>query len=339
MTVSADPVRAVDAPPAAVPAAPAASRRAWLLRGAGTLLFVALLAFLIGTGRLDPAAILHSLAGANPWLVALSVALYFPFVLIKSERWRLLAADLGVPMGTGEAWRLYAVGLGAGAFTPGQAGDLVKAWALQRRGHRLAAAVASSVLDRVCDLAGLAVLAALGVAVFGPAVVGGLGTIILLGVGAAGLVALVARRDLVLRLIRRRAPLGLATADAAGSPAMRPAMRWSLVAALTVLSFVVSTFRVWLLALAIGLPLDPATVGGLTGLTTVAALIPISVSGVGTRDTMMSVLLAQLGRPVAEAIALSTLILVLNIANAVFGYAVWWVETRIGAPPPAARAR
>ena len=36
----------------------------------------------------------------------------------------------------------------------------------------------------------------------------------------------------MLRLIRRRAPLGLATADAAGSPAMRPAVRWSLVAAL-----------------------------------------------------------------------------------------------------------
>jgi uncharacterized membrane protein YbhN (UPF0104 family) len=99
------------------------------------------------------------------------------------------------------------------------------------------------------------------------------------------------------------------------------------------LSFIVSTFRVWLLALAIGLPLDPATVGGLTGLTTVAALVPISVSGVGTRDAVMVALLAQMGESAAAAVALSTLILLLNVANAVFGYAVWWVETRSGAAP------
>ncbi|HMA34240.1 MAG TPA: lysylphosphatidylglycerol synthase domain-containing protein, partial [Chloroflexia bacterium] len=104
----------------------------------------------------------------------------------------------------------------------------------------------------------------------------------------------------------------------------------------TALSFLVSTARVWLLAEAIGLALDPAQIGGLVGLTTVAALIPISVSGVGTRDATMVALLSQLVQPPAAAsavaIALSTLILGLNIANAVFGYAVWWIEARTGRP-------
>ena len=55
-----------------------------------------------------------------------------------------------------------------------------------------------------------------------------------------------------------------------------------------------STFRVWLLALAIGLALDPAQVGGMVGLTTVAALVPVSVSGVGTRDAMLVALVSRL---------------------------------------------
>ena len=95
------------------------SRRAWLLRIGGTLLFLALIAFLVWSGQLKPIEILHVLAGADLPLVLLSVVIYFPFVLIKSERWRLLAARLGVPMTTGEAWRLYAVGLGNAPTTIG----------------------------------------------------------------------------------------------------------------------------------------------------------------------------------------------------------------------------
>ena len=304
------------------------SRRAWLLRIGGTLLFLALIAFLVWSGQLKLIEIVHVLAGADLPLVLLSIAIYFPFVLIKSERWRLLAARLGVPMTAGEAWRLYAVGLGAGAFTPGQAGDLVKAWALQSRGRRLGAAVASSILDRLFDLAGLAVLAALGIAVFGREFAGGWGpAVALLGLGAVGAVVVFARRDMLLRLVMRRAP-----ADA--PPATLDTRSMLLAGGWTVLSFVVSTLRVWLLALAIGLTLDPATVGGLVGLTTVAALIPVSVSGVGTRDAMMVVLFSRLQQPTAAAVALSTLILGLNVANAVFGYAVWWVEARTGHPIP-----
>ena len=59
-----------------------------------------------------------------------------------------------------------------------------------------------------------------------------------------------------------------------------------------------------------------------------AALVPVSVAGAGTRDALMVALFARLQLSAAQAIGLSTLILVLNLANAAFGYAVWWVETR-----------
>jgi hypothetical protein len=86
----------------APPAPPAgAGRRAWLLRGGGLLLLALLIGFLVRQGQLRPAQILDTLAHANPAWVALSVLLYFPFALIKSERWRLLAGDLGIGMGAG----------------------------------------------------------------------------------------------------------------------------------------------------------------------------------------------------------------------------------------------
>ncbi len=320
-----------------------AARRAWLLRAAGLGLLSALIGFLVARDQLRPADIVRVLGQANPLLVALSVGLYFPFVWIKAERWRILARSLGVPMSMGEAWRLYAVGLGAGAFTPGQAGDLVKAWALQARGHRLGAAVASSILDRLFDLAGLAPLAALGLAVFGAEFGGGVGAVVLLSVAAIAAVIAVARRDVLLRIIGRRSADDDNGMSASGetpntelrTPNLLVATAW------TVASFAVSTVRVWLLAAAIGLRLGAAQVGGLVGLTTVAALVPVSVSGVGTRDAAMVALLGRLvpdpTTAAAQAVALSTLILGLNVANALFGYAVWWIEARTGrAPAPQA---
>src|SRR5205814_1256451 len=88
-------------------------------------------------------------------------------------------------------------------------------------------------------------------------------------------------------------------------------------------SFAVSVFRVWLLAESIGLVLGPLEVSGYVGLTTAAALVPVTVGGVGTRDAVSALALAQLGRPAAEAVALSWLILLLNLSQAIIGWVVW----------------
>jgi hypothetical protein len=88
-------------------------------------------------------------------------------------------------------------------------------------------------------------------------------------------------------------------------------------------SFAVSVFRVWLLAAAVGLMLGPLEVSGFVGLTTAAALVPVTVGGVGTRDAVAAVALAQLGRPATEAVAISWLILLLNLSQVIIGWVVW----------------
>src|SRR5205814_2210516 len=98
-------------------------RRAWLLRIGGLVVFLVLLGWLEWRGAIKLEEVGRVLAGAALWPVALSVGIYFPFVLIKSERWRGLLRGMGVALRPVEAWRLYSVGLGVGALTPGQAGD------------------------------------------------------------------------------------------------------------------------------------------------------------------------------------------------------------------------
>jgi hypothetical protein len=64
-------------------------------------------------------------------------------------------------------------------------------------------------------------------------------------------------------------------------------------------------------------------VSGYVGLTTAAALVPVTVGGVGTRDAISGLALTQLGFPLPSALAVSALILLLNLAQAVTGWLVW----------------
>jgi glycosyltransferase 2 family protein len=303
--------------------------RAWALRITGTLIFVALLVILNIRGDLKLDDVWNAITGANPVLVALSLLFYVPFLVVKAARWRIVSADMKMPMTWAEAWRIYAIGLAAGTFTPGQAGDALKAWFLQRLGNPLGRALGSSVLDRVFDVAALAALGLLGVLIYGNRFAGQTPALVAwVVVCVAGVAFFIYQptRTWAFGLVSRR--LSKFGGQAVGDPAQSSS--WSLqpttlvfAGLLTLASFGVSIFRVWLLAAALGIWLNPLEVSGYVGLTTAAALVPVTVGGVGTRDAISVLALSQLGFAASQGLALSALILLLNLAQAVTGWLVW----------------
>ncbi len=302
----------------------------WGLRVAGTLLFLGLLLYLDLSGKLPVARVFEELKRANPLLVALSVALYAPFLIVKALRWRSLSRDMGMPMPLRDAWRIYAIGLAAGTFTPGQAGDALKAVYLARQGRPFARALGSSVLDRVFDVGALAVLGLMSVAVFGGQFAGQAPVLVGWVVFSMSVVAFFAwnrTRSWAVNLVSKR----LANMAAGrGGDVVQHNEPWSFnvatlagAGALTVASFIISIFRVWLLAAALGVFLGPLEVSAYVGVTTAAALVPVSVGGIGTRDAMSALALSQLHHRPDEGIALSLLILLLNLSHAIIGWVVW----------------
>lgn len=328
------PIEAPVAPrisPDAVPAATPPNRtRAWLLRIAGTLIFAVLLVWLDLRGDLPLDKVWDVLRSANLLLLALSIALYVPFLGIKAARWRLVSGAMRMPLSWGDALRIYSIGLAAGTFTPGQAGDALKAWYVQRRGYTLAGGLGSSVLDRLFDVAGLAVLGLIGVFVFGgkfanqtPVLVAWVALCLV----AVAFIAWNRTRTWAVKLVMRRlSRIKSREQDTSGGQSAD----WSLnratlvqAALLTVASFAVSVFRVWLIAAAIGVVLGPWEVLGFVGLTTAAALVPVTVGGVGTRDAIAVLAFQQIGLAAAQGLATSLLILVLNVTQAIIGWVVW----------------
>jgi uncharacterized protein (TIRG00374 family) len=300
----------------------------WAVRVGGT----ALLVFFLTRLNLDPAKIWNDLTGANPWPILLSVLLVFPFIALKAWRWNLILKDLNIAIGFGAAYRLYAIGLSAGSFTPGQAGDAIKAFYLRDRGYPLGRSLVSIVLDRLFDLAVLILLAASGLLLLGADFTGELPVlIVLLGGTLAGLVGLsqphirtwllkLALKTFLLRKAKDDA--GLKREEQEAEEKLRPVSLVPVFLA-TLLASALALFRVWLLAIALGLNLNPFQVVAVSSLATVVSLVPVSVGGIGARDITLVAILDRLGYLREKAISLSSFILLLNLVNLIVGYAIW----------------
>lgn len=309
------------------------SWKRWTFR----LLVMGLLLLFIWRLNLNPTQIWADLLRANLGLVTASMLLIFPITIIKTWRWCLLLKSLGLELAFPAAFRLYALGLAMGSFTPGQAGDAIKAWYLRDKGFKLSATLVSVILDRLLDVMVLALWASAGLLVLGAAFTSELPAllVLLLGVSVALLsLSLPKLRGWlvasVVKLIMQKAvrkQTGLAAGpeeNSEGEMLLAPTLKPLLLGfGATLATSSLAVLRVWLLALAIGLPLNFLEVIAASSLATVMSLIPVSVAGIGTRDLALIGILSKLGYSRESAIILSSLILLHNLVNLIAGYAIW----------------
>lgn len=298
--------------------------RKWGPRLVGLLLFVIVLRS-VGVGRVWTA-----LREADPWLFLIASVALFPFIVVKSLRWAGLAAGLGsARIGWFEAFRLYCIGLWWGQATPGQAGDFVKAWYLRRHGGALAPALTSCILDRLFDFVALFALSGAALFVYAD---GGRSIVLVVAllalvVGAIAAIVTERWRTPLLAFLARLTPRPirerLAKIELLRSLAelrldarqLLPATAWTLA------SWAISLFRVWLCFIALDVRLPFADFMILTLLQAIASLV--SIGGVGTRDAVMVAFLDRYGYDGGQAIAISFLILGLNLVNILPGFFFW----------------
>jgi len=112
----------------------------------------ALLAWLLGKGKLDPDRIGHAFREGSLWLAAAFLA-YNACILITAMRWRMLLLSQDIHATARECIMMAYIGCFFSCFLPGgTGGDLVKAYYVARDSHRKAEAVTTVFLDRVLGL-------------------------------------------------------------------------------------------------------------------------------------------------------------------------------------------
>ncbi|HKP15799.1 MAG TPA: lysylphosphatidylglycerol synthase transmembrane domain-containing protein [Gemmatimonadaceae bacterium] len=304
-------------------------RARWLTRLVGPAI---LAYFLLTTDLHRIVAILRDVRWTP---LMLSLALFPGVVLTKAWRWRRLIAELGVPAPSlGQSVTLFLIGQFAGAATPGQSGDFVRAWYLRERGSALSTALFSVLFDRLLDFLLLALVSLVGLVAFldvfppalRPAILGA--TLGFTAVVVIVVPALMARRS-------RRWLMGL-VARVAPAPMRSRLARWQsllntleissplvlVLLAVTVAATAVVMLRIWLLFRALDVFVPSALLVASAALISILQTIPVSVAGVGVRDAVLVAVLARHGYPAERALALSALFLLLVIEQMLIGFVV-----------------
>lgn len=218
-------------------------------------------------------------------LLAFGCAMIPP--LLASTRVWLLARSVGIGVAWRVCWNAVMASISVGLVLPGKSGEFAKIYFLCGQREQVARIAGAVVLERVLDILVLAVLSLCGgliqqwtEAVLGAAAVAG---------GALfGLIALrLAHRLPAPRLAARLAEAGEAARRLGQSPGIAGA-----VILLTVAVWIALTATVWLMLRAVGAGPPLAATMIAAPLAILAGAMPVSVSGIGTRDGVLVLLLS-----------------------------------------------
>jgi hypothetical protein len=298
------------------------------------LIGVALLILLLS--RVDFEKFAQVIAGADLIFIALALVLNLLLIFIKTLRWQVLLAAQGIAYGLREAYLAYFGSLYVGILTPGRLGEFVKAVHVSRDCDVSIGRAFSSVLaDRLFDLYALLVVGAAALARGfireAPLIV------------ALAFVALTAPLLFLLhpRLFGWMRGIGLKFGglgrklfDEEGwLMEMRAGLRQldlpALIRSVTMTALVYGVYfgQCYLLAMALKLPADFLSTTYAVALGSLITLVPISISGLGTREAILIAYLATVSVPSEMALGFSLLVFVnFYVGGGVIGALAWWIK-------------
>jgi uncharacterized protein (TIRG00374 family) len=289
-----------------------------------------LVAFLLW--KIDLGKTIDEIASSNVLYVVAAIAIYVLTLLPMAWRWQVLLASKGVHEPLGWLARLYFIGYAASQVLPtGVGGDAVRIVEHVRRRPDVKGETAGAVLmERVVGSAGILVVVAIGLALavgryddIGPFIWVEVASIAVLAL--FGLILFSRRANAFLqahvfprsRAIRLHRPLSAVWTALHGYRWQTRALALALAA--TVAVQFVRMLAIWLCGEAVGVDVSPLVYIILGPLLFLVTMIPVTVNGLGVRESFFVFFLDRFGVPADAAFAAGFLFFAVTIATALPG--------------------
>ena len=273
---------------------------------------------------------LRSIAVSNLIIVIL---IFFPIILLKTLRWSAILKSRGIALPLPGLYSAYMSSFSAGGVTPGRFGEMLKFSYIKDAGYGLGVSLSSAFSDRLWDAVLLLFIGLIGLPFIYPLSSGQIvvnTAVILLSVLSIFIVIL--RRNSAFRLLsklisqlipeKQRKKLEDEGKDFFQTLLPKSLKEFFLLLSITVLSWLIYFYRFFILAIAIGVNIDFISFSLILSIAALMTLIPVSISGIGTRDVALIVLLKPFGISAEEAVALSLSILAIFMIDIFIGYVV-----------------
>lgn len=259
----------------------------------------------------------------------------FPLQMsFKVQRFRLLSRTMVGALSYRFTYLVFLAAYFIGVITPGRIGEFAKVhYLMSKKGVSTSQALRPTLVDRLFDMLCLVAVVAVGWPALGLYRIGGVAMVKIAGfvvLGVATLTGPIWGRPVIRALVRRvtfsvRATRTLVwLEETLAAFYTRIGAQCSL---LTVAAYAIGFFQAWLIARSVGIYEIPYhSMCVITAAISIAMLLPISVSGFGTREASAIFLMGKMyGIPEDRAISFSLLCFaVFNVFGGLVGLACWF---------------
>jgi uncharacterized protein (TIRG00374 family) len=262
------------------------------------------------------------------------IALLFILTLLKSLRWRCIVSSQGIEVPVSLSFRIYAASLYLGVVTPARIGDFAKSLYLSGRGMTAGKAIFSSLVDRLFDIVFLAVIGYASLLIY-PDIFANqfLTSSLLLAFVAITVAALFCRREFLKRFVRRflsgmpdwgiRERVDRVITESIGEFGLLGIRTSAIAGLLTMAAWMVHYLFFIIFANALGLGASIPVLIVSVSAAVFVAMIPVSLSGLGTRDLTLILIFSRSGLTREAAVTFSFAFILVYIIQGFTGLLCW----------------
>jgi len=304
----------------------------------GILLFIFILT------RIDLSSLFEIFLGINLFFLCCALIVNGIAIVVKSFKWKLIVSTLKKEISLSASIRAFLIGFSFSVLTPAKLGDFVRAFYIRDEQCTLGKALSSVVTDRLIDIVTLFSFAFVGILVFSFVFhreILSVSLLVILAVAIASAVYIVTNKQLLTRLLRpffnifiphhHKKTVSEYYHDffSGLSVFFQNKKIFFLVIIVGIVSWVPPIVYAYLLALSLGISVEPTFFVLVIPIISLLDLLPISISGIGTRDAALIFLFGLQGIPPESAVAFSLLYLFMSYWLVALVGALFWIQNPI----------
>lgn len=270
---------------------------------------IALFAYLVY--KTDPKTIWEAFKTINFRILAWIIPLLIIDALIKGTKWKLVINAHSMDYPLIESIKVFMIGVFFGLVTPGRAGDIIRANFLKKHHKSYSNSLSTVIVDRFIDIGTLAILGSISLFVFSY-VYGSTGVsyilLVFLVIGYFGVLAALTSKRLTMFFLERIGKQFLI--DFYMNLRQLEKKKLFITTLLGFLAWVVTPLEAYVIAQAMGLNVSFIFIFLCIPIITLAEIIPVTISGLGTREAAYIALfgLINISAPIAIAFSLAYLV-------------------------------
>lgn len=295
-----------------------------------------LILFLIILSKVDLEEVFQNIKNINSFYLILALLMTFPTIFNKALCWNYIKKQQGIKYSLKNSFLMYCSGIYVGLITPGRIGEVAKALYLKKDGYSMGKSLVSAILDRLTDFVFLLIFLLFGslffLTIFQKQIL-----ILILGIIISiflfviflkiGLIKFVLKK-LFYILIPQKHQMSWKTnfQDFVDGLKIYKFKNYLIIFLITAFSWIFYYLQMYLLAKGVGLSVPFLYLAIAVTVAGFITLIPISISGIGTRDAALIILFSPFLIAKEQIIAYSALILFMVLWGALIGLICWLIK-------------